>query len=281
MAFLSWDSRVGVPKLRQLGLPRLWSRITLRADLGSRRGLKQSCNSRRELSNGMSHVVCSLVFRVDSRLLVVGSQNWQTPGSSTPGPSFAHNLCFKCSNEQCEPILDIYTLRAFQWYKERHKPSRFDPSNLSLTFRESTTTPSPKVGVALGVWCLTPSHSPSLTGVSDVTPRLPLGPHPCNPFCLGREPKARVTTQGGVSKLSRVGLLGFWTLTILGSDLRLERGLNQSCSYPWKLTNAPSLSICRRWEKVNSRLLAVESQLALLLPITWAANVQMTNARPF
>jgi hypothetical protein len=27
-----------------------------------------------------------------------------------------------------------------------------------------------------------------------VTPRLPLGPHPCNPFCLGREPKARVAT---------------------------------------------------------------------------------------
>jgi hypothetical protein len=29
-----------------------------------------------------------------------------------------------------------------------------------------------------------------------VTPRLPLGPHPCNPFCLGREPKARVATLG-------------------------------------------------------------------------------------
>ncbi len=27
-----------------------------------------------------------------------------------------------------------------------------------------------------------------------MTPRLPLGPHPCNPFCLGREPKARVAT---------------------------------------------------------------------------------------
>jgi hypothetical protein len=25
-----------------------------------------------------------------------------------------------------------------------------------------------------------------------VTPRLPLGPHPCNPFCLGHEPKASV-----------------------------------------------------------------------------------------
>ncbi len=59
MAFLSWDSRVGVPKLRQPGLPRLWSPITLRADLGSRCGLKQSCSSCRELSNGMSQVIKS------------------------------------------------------------------------------------------------------------------------------------------------------------------------------------------------------------------------------
>jgi hypothetical protein len=163
-------------------------------NLGLQRGLKQSCSSRQELSNGMSHVVCSPIFRVDSRLLVVGSQNWQTPGSSTPGPSFAHNLCFRCPNEQCEPILDICASRAFQWYKKRHKPLRFDPSNLSLKFWEFTGTPSPKVGVALGVWWLTPSHFPLLSGVSDVTPRLPLGPHPCNPFCLGREPKARVAT---------------------------------------------------------------------------------------
>jgi hypothetical protein len=195
MAFHSWDSRdsrPGVPKSRPAGLPGLWSLITLRADLGSKRGLKQSCSSPRELSNGMSHVVCSQVFRVDSRLLVVGSQNWQTPGtpgSSTPGPSFGHNLCFRCSNEQCEPILDIYASRAFQWYKERHKTLRFDPSNRSLKFRESTGTPSPKVGVALGVWRLTPSHSPTLPGVFDVTPGLPLGPHPCNPFALVASPK--------------------------------------------------------------------------------------------
>ncbi len=110
-----------------LGLSGLWSPITLRADLGSKCGLKQSYSSRRELSNGMSHVVCSQVFRVDSRLLVVGSQNWQTPGSSTPGPSFGHNLCFRCPNEQCEPILDICASRAFHWYKKRHKPLRFDP----------------------------------------------------------------------------------------------------------------------------------------------------------
>ncbi len=113
----------------------------------------------------------------------------------TPGLSFGRNLCFRCPNEQCEPILDIYVPRAFQWYKEHHKPLSFDPSNGSLKFRESTGTPSPKVGVALGVWRLTPSQSLALPGVSDVTPRLPLGPHPCNPFCLGREPKARVATQ--------------------------------------------------------------------------------------
>jgi hypothetical protein len=53
----SRDSRPGVPKSRPAGLPGLWSPITLRADLGSKCGLKQSCSSRRELSNGMSHVV--------------------------------------------------------------------------------------------------------------------------------------------------------------------------------------------------------------------------------
>jgi len=190
----------------------------LRADLGSRCGLKQSCRSRRDLSNGMSHVLCSQVFRVDSRLLVVGSQNWQTPENSTPDRSFGHNLCFRCPNEQCEPILDIYASRAFQWYKERHNPLRFDPCNRSLKFRKSTGTPSPKVGVALGVWGFTPSHFITFPGVCDVTPGLPLALAlgllfaltPELPlgllsgftlartlvvlFCLGREPKARVAT---------------------------------------------------------------------------------------
>jgi hypothetical protein len=98
-------------------------------------------------------------------------------------------LCFRCPNEQCEPILDIYASRAFHWYKERNKTLRFDPSNRSLKFQESTGTPSPNLGVILGVWRFTPSHSPTLPGVSDVTPGLPLGPHPCNPFALVTSPK--------------------------------------------------------------------------------------------
>ncbi len=114
MAILSRDSRAFS------GLPRLWGFITFGADLRWTRRLKQSCRSRRDLSNGMSHV-----------------QNWRTPGSSTPGPSFGHNLCFRCPNEQCEPILGIYTSRPFHCYKERNKPWSFDPSKRSLKFRES------------------------------------------------------------------------------------------------------------------------------------------------
>jgi hypothetical protein len=184
MTFLSQDSRTGVPKSRQLGLPRLWSPITLRENLGSKCGLKQSCSSCRELFNGMWHVVCSQINRVDSRLFLVGSQI----GSLTLDPSFGHNLCFRCPNEQCEPILDIYVPRAFQWYKERHKPLSFDPSTRSLKFRESTGIPSLKVGVALGVWWLphTLLHSrESLMWLPGFPWPAPLQP----PFTLVTSPK--------------------------------------------------------------------------------------------
>jgi hypothetical protein len=196
-----------------MGLPGLWSPIILRADLGSQCGLKQSCRSRWDLFNSMSHVLCSQVFRVDSWLLVVESQNWQTPGNSTLDPSFGHNLCFRCPNEQCEPILDIYASRAFHWYKKRHNPLSFDPCDCSLKFRQSTGTPSPKVGVALGVWGFTPSHFLILSHTpgsmwcdsrassclnsqasSWLNSRASFGPHPCNSLCLSREPKARVAT---------------------------------------------------------------------------------------
>jgi len=108
--YFSQDSRVGVPKSRQMGLPGLWSLITLRTNLGSQCGLKQSCNSRRELFNAVSHSRIGHREEVDSRPFAIGSQT----GSSTPGSSFGHNLCFRCSNEQCEPILDIYAPRSFQ-----------------------------------------------------------------------------------------------------------------------------------------------------------------------
>jgi hypothetical protein len=73
-------------------------------------------------------------------------------------------------------------------------------------------------------------------------------------------------SQVGVPKLSRVGLPGLWTLTTPGSDLRLEWGLNQSCSSLRELSNAPSHSICRRRKEVDSRLLVVGSHIANLTP---------------
>jgi hypothetical protein len=93
--FLSRDSHLGVPKLPKLGLSRLWNPITLRANLESKCGLKQSCSPRRELFNSMSHAIYRQVNRVDSPLFLVESQI----GNLIPDPSFGHNLCFICLNE--------------------------------------------------------------------------------------------------------------------------------------------------------------------------------------
>jgi hypothetical protein len=101
--YFSRDSQSGVPKLSWFGLPRLWASITSRPELKSGRGLNQSCSSRRELFNNVSHFTCMHRDRVDSRLLVVGSQIVSLP----LGPYFDHNLCCRCPNGSCEAILDI------------------------------------------------------------------------------------------------------------------------------------------------------------------------------
>jgi hypothetical protein len=142
------------------------------SDLWLRWRLKQNCSPHRKNFNSMSHVTCMKGNRVDSWLLVVESQI----GNLIPSPFFGRNLCFKCPNGSCEPILDIYFLRAFQWYNELFKPLSFDPCNCPLKIWESTGTPSPKVGVALGVWGFIPSHFPTLSGACGVTPRLPSWP---------------------------------------------------------------------------------------------------------
>ncbi len=139
---LSRDSQMGVSKLLKLGFSRFWSPIILCADLQLRWGLKQSCSLRRELSNNMLHATCMQGNRVDSWLLVVGSQTTNL----ITGPSFGHNLCFKCSIRSPEPILDIYVSIDFQWYKKLFNPLDFDSCNGSLSIQESTRTPTPKGG---------------------------------------------------------------------------------------------------------------------------------------
>jgi len=134
---------------------------------------------------GMLHVACTKGNRVDSRLLMVKSQIVNL----ILDLSFGHNLCFKCPNGSCEPILDIYVSIAFQLYKELLEPLGFDPYNHFLNIRESTRTPTPNMGVHLGVWRFFPSHSFALIEHENVTPRLSLGPHPCKPFALVVSPR--------------------------------------------------------------------------------------------
>jgi hypothetical protein len=129
MAFC--HSQVGVPKLPKFGLSWLWSPITLCVDLRLRWGLKQSCSPRWELFNGMSHATCTQGNRGDSWLLVVGSQI----ANLTPGLSFGHNLCFRCLNGWCKPILDIYDSIDFQWYKKFLEPLGFGLCNRSLNIK--------------------------------------------------------------------------------------------------------------------------------------------------
>jgi hypothetical protein len=127
------------PKCPGSGLPGLWEGITPRPDLGSRRGLNRSCSPRRDLSNGVSHFQIGHRERVDSRLLVVGSQT----ANLTPGPSFAHNLGCRCPNRECEGIFDIYVSRPFRWHQEHPNERCSGLPNRLLSFRKSQRTPIP------------------------------------------------------------------------------------------------------------------------------------------
>ncbi len=105
---------------------------------------------------------------------------------------FNHNLCFKCPNGSCEPILDIYILRAFQWYKEFFNLMGLVPCNYSLKIQKSIETWTLKVGAHLGVWGFIPSHSPTLSRTWDVIPKLPSWPAPLQTFALVTSPKLRL-----------------------------------------------------------------------------------------
>jgi hypothetical protein len=175
---LSWHSQVGVLKFPNLGLLQLWGPITLCADLQSKWGLKKNCSPCQELFNGMLHVTYTQKNQGDSGLLMVGSQI----ANLIPNPSYGHNLCFRCPNGWCEPILDIYVPRDFQWYKELFNPMNFSPYNCPLKIKKSARTLTPKMGIHLGVWRFIPSHSFALPGAWYVTLGPSLGLHLSKPL---------------------------------------------------------------------------------------------------
>jgi hypothetical protein len=112
----------------------------------------------------------------------------------TLGPSFGHNLCFKCPNGSCKLILDIYILRDFQWYKERLNPMSFDPYNCPLKIWESIWESNSQNGNSFGsvrvhsliLFCTPRSmRCDSWASLLACTLASP---------CLGHEPKVRVAT---------------------------------------------------------------------------------------
>ncbi len=106
--------------------------------------------------------------------------------------SFGHNLCFRCPNGSCKPILDIYILIAFQSYKELFNPLSFDPCNRFLNIQKSSGIPTPNVRVPLGVWGSIPSHSLALLGACTLTPRLPSWPATLQALALVMSPRLRL-----------------------------------------------------------------------------------------
>jgi hypothetical protein len=133
-----WHKFLGLPKwspeIVPAGLPEIWTAITPDCRVRSQRGLNQSCSPHRDLSNAMSHSQIRCWEEVDSQLLVVGSET---------GLSFAHNLGYRCPNDRCEAILDIYVSRPFQWHEEHPNARFFGPCCRTLNIRESQRTPNP------------------------------------------------------------------------------------------------------------------------------------------
>jgi len=142
----SRDPWNGVSKLSRFRLPGLWFFITFRFNLRLGWGLKQTCSSPWDLFNGVLHSTCTYRDRVNSRLLVVGSQT----SSLTLGLSFSHNLCYRYPNGSCEVILDIYTSIPFQWFKKHLNAKCLAPTIAFWGFGSLGGLPSPIFGSVSG-----------------------------------------------------------------------------------------------------------------------------------
>jgi hypothetical protein len=209
-----WHFVPGVLKFWQLGFLQHWGPITLRIDLWLLWGLKQSCSPSWELSNGVLHATCTQGNQGGSQRLVIGNQTTNL----TPGLSFGHNLCFKCSNGSCEPILDIYVLSDFQWYKERLHPLSFDPCNYSWKTQKSNWDSNSQDESSRGnvkVHSLTLFCTP---GSMRCDFRASLLAHALASPCLGRDPR-----------------LGLWQPRFVKFDNQLVGQTNEHVKLMWPL----------------------------------------------
>jgi hypothetical protein len=141
----------------------------------------QSCSPHWKLSNGMWHATYTQGNWGNYQLLMVESQI----ANLTPSHSFGHNLCFKCPNESCKPILDIYVLRSLWWYKEFFNLMGSDPLQSFFKDSEVHRDSNSQSGSSLGSVRV---HSFTLS----YTPGLPFWPAPLQALALVASPRLRL-----------------------------------------------------------------------------------------
>jgi len=138
----------------------------------------------------MFHTTYMQGNRINSRFLVVGNQI----GNLIPDLFFGHNLCFRCPNGSCEPILNIYVSILFS----------NDIKNFLIQWVLTFAITLWKFGSSLGfqlpkwefTWECDSSFPHTLCTPKNMKcdPQVSILAHNLASPCLGHEPKARVAT---------------------------------------------------------------------------------------
>jgi hypothetical protein len=158
--------------------------------------------------------------------------------------SFGHNLCYKYSNGSCEPILDIYVLRTFQWYKEVFNLMGLTFQIVIWRFRNPSGFQFPKwksTWECVGSFLHTFPHS----WECDCDSLLALSTHtfPCP--CFGREPKAKVVTH--VIHIVYNETKNLW---LCGIEMCWS---SPYTSWPWNWTVREKKIISQKWQIFNGK----------------------------
>ncbi len=201
------------------------------------------------------------------------------PTFSGLGLFFYHNLCFRCPNGPCKPILDIYASGAFQWYKEFFEPMGFDPCNYALMIGESIWDSNSQHGSSFRSVRVHSLTLFALPGAHEMTCGSPSWLVTLQPLALVVNPRL-----GLQHKFPKLGLSRLLGPIILHIDLWLRWGLKQSCSLRRELFNIMLHAHIKIGAIPDFWWSGVKLPIWLptfLLAITCVLHVQMGHVNPF
>jgi hypothetical protein len=130
----------------------------------------------------------------------------------------------------------------------------FDLCDCSLKIWESIETPTPKMGIHLGVWGFIPSHSPTLLRAWIVTPRFPFWPTYLQALALVASPRLGLWH----IMFIEVAIIFLKLQTLVASHVIMFYQKNtyhkDNCT-PWKLSQLKKQrKNTKRWTKKKSNL---------------------------